>query len=860
MLCALLAAVMLLGVVQGTVSAEASYAIKVSGGITKSGSEQIYTAARGKSVTLTAGKSTTGREFYKWEVVSPAGLSLSDEKSASTTFTMPDGEVELRAIFKSATTVMTSKEFVAKAVDIARNYKTLYVMGCFGAPLNDKTKPRYTSNYSYNAQPERAAMINAASPDTFGFDCVCLIKGILWGWNGDMQRSYGGAMYAINGVPDIGTDAMIGVCSEVTTEFDHKTMVPGEAVWMAGHIGIYIGDGLAVECTPKWSNDVQITACNKDVSGYNRRNWSKHGFLPYIDYGANSEADLDQTGAPPVERDFSVSVASTAACAGSTVSYSGAKHFNSQNGPGYVRAMVNNGSGQGNPMRPYKVTMDLVINDLSVADSSWNNDEGVIMAMLGSGKTMGYNSAARKFFISGGGGGWLGNPKDYIVQNDAGLEENAFYRFEYIVEQDRLTLNVNGSTVVTAEVKDAFAPNQDFVFYPKHADMDILAARVEYLDGTVISDVKGSAVLDLPHWKIDTPAAYRVSSDTYKVSFLSDRVGETQRAIDEIGNVVCKQPVSDMTFTGVTYRGYDLDAADGYTRFADDSNEPFYVSFDFSVSRYDKEHPRSGFGGMYRTKHGALFAGYDFNSERFTIKNDYWAFAPETSLVYASKQQKLEPDRIYKMRAEFARDGVRLYVDGELACSTGMVGWSEPNWYVFLPGGCDANIADFEYGSLSGKVYYGMTQKLGTEFFSAVNHFEDNASFTAKGVIDSNEAITRAELMYSELNSAEKSKITNYGTLLAARAKYNELLAATSVIYGDANGDGEVNSKDIVAVREYLAALDYDTGLSTVAVSGGADANGDGEINLKDISLLRSYLAAFDYESGVSTVVLGPRK
>ena len=29
---------------------------------------------------------------------------------------------------------MTAKAFVDKAVDIAKNYKTLYVMGCFGAP------------------------------------------------------------------------------------------------------------------------------------------------------------------------------------------------------------------------------------------------------------------------------------------------------------------------------------------------------------------------------------------------------------------------------------------------------------------------------------------------------------------------------------------------------------------------------------------------------------------------------------------------------------------------------------------------------------------------------------------------------
>lgn len=47
-------------------------------------------------------------------------------------------------------------------------------------------------------------MINAASADTFGFDCVCLIKGVLWGWHGDKNAVYGGATYTSNGVPDIG--------------------------------------------------------------------------------------------------------------------------------------------------------------------------------------------------------------------------------------------------------------------------------------------------------------------------------------------------------------------------------------------------------------------------------------------------------------------------------------------------------------------------------------------------------------------------------------------------------------------------------------------------------------------------------
>lgn len=183
--------------------------------------------------------------------------------------------------------MMKATELVAKLKDIAKNYKTLYVMGCFGAPMTEANKKRYTSNHSYNKQASRTAMIKAASTDTFGFDCVCLIKGVLWGWNGNKNAVYGGATYKSNGVPDIGADTIITQCSGVSTDFSKITA--GELVWMEGHVGIYIGDGLAVECSPKWENKVQITACNRDVSGYNRRNWTKHGKLPYVSYDTAQE-------------------------------------------------------------------------------------------------------------------------------------------------------------------------------------------------------------------------------------------------------------------------------------------------------------------------------------------------------------------------------------------------------------------------------------------------------------------------------------------------------------------------------------------------------------------------------------------
>lgn len=195
--------------------------------------------------------------------------------------------------------MMKSSELVSKVIDIAKNYKTLYVMGCFGAPMTAQNKARYTANHSYNKAAARVKMINAATEDTFGFDCVCLIKGVLWGWCGDKTDVYGGAGYAINGVPDIGADTMIKRCPDATTT-GWDSIEPGEAVWTTGHIGIYVGDGLAVECTPKWDNCVQITAVGNigPKSGYNTRTWKKHGHLPYVEY-PESGGTTGQTATTP---------------------------------------------------------------------------------------------------------------------------------------------------------------------------------------------------------------------------------------------------------------------------------------------------------------------------------------------------------------------------------------------------------------------------------------------------------------------------------------------------------------------------------------------------------------------------------
>ena len=181
--------------------------------------------------------------------------------------------------------VMKASEFISIAKQTATGYKTLYVYGCFGAPMNDRNKQRYTHNYAYNEQPARKKKILAASYDTFGFDCVCLLKGILWGWNGNVNDTYGGAKYGSHGVPDTNADSMFNqYCYNRSSDFSNIQV--GEFVWMKGHIGVYVGDNLVVECTPIWKDGCQLTGLGNrgGVSGYPTRTWTMHGKSRFLEY------------------------------------------------------------------------------------------------------------------------------------------------------------------------------------------------------------------------------------------------------------------------------------------------------------------------------------------------------------------------------------------------------------------------------------------------------------------------------------------------------------------------------------------------------------------------------------------------
>lgn len=163
---------------------------------------------------------------------------------------------------------LNANDFVSQLKRIATEHKTVYAWGMFGSKI---TKSSVTSKAKQYPEWYKSRDYSSLyGKNYYGFDCIGLIKAVLWGWSAEF-----GARYDSNEVPDVSANNMILRCLDVSSNF--SDIAVGEFVWMQGHCGIYIGNGNVVESTPKWKNGVQITALSA-------RRWLKHGKLPYLHY------------------------------------------------------------------------------------------------------------------------------------------------------------------------------------------------------------------------------------------------------------------------------------------------------------------------------------------------------------------------------------------------------------------------------------------------------------------------------------------------------------------------------------------------------------------------------------------------
>ena len=176
---------------------------------------------------------------------------------------------------------MTNTEFVNKLLEV-RKYQTRYAKGTFGQRATDSFINQKAKQYPKLYTDSRVASLKALSDDTRLFDCVGLIKGVMWG--------FPNIIYTSNGVKDYSDQTIWEACKEKS--YDFSQIIPGELVWLQGHVGVYIGNGKAIECTASWNNSVQVTCVSNigNIQGLHTRKWTGHGKLPFITYenGSNS--------------------------------------------------------------------------------------------------------------------------------------------------------------------------------------------------------------------------------------------------------------------------------------------------------------------------------------------------------------------------------------------------------------------------------------------------------------------------------------------------------------------------------------------------------------------------------------------
>lgn len=166
-------------------------------------------------------------------------------------------------------------EYIKKLLWICNNFMTYYGGGGWGCPANEKNKKRFNA-------PNAPA-------GSFIFDCCGFAyKAIPWGWTGDYSKMYGGCTFPVASDPLRALDTMnvASICSEPLSS-DFTKILPGEVLYMKGHVAIYIGEGKAIECTSKWTHNVLISQVSNINSGLNmkyKRKWTSHGKLQIIDY------------------------------------------------------------------------------------------------------------------------------------------------------------------------------------------------------------------------------------------------------------------------------------------------------------------------------------------------------------------------------------------------------------------------------------------------------------------------------------------------------------------------------------------------------------------------------------------------
>lgn len=144
-----------------------------------------------------------------------------------------------------------------------------YVWGTFGWELTESALGSKLAQYPDVISP-RYDYIHEHWLGVRTTDCVGLIKG--YGWLDPDTLTIG---YAVNSMPDFSANQMFYTASE-SGPIDTIPEIPGLAVWMNGHIVVYIGNGEVIE-----SMGTQHGVVKTQLDGRGWSHWLKIAFIDY---------------------------------------------------------------------------------------------------------------------------------------------------------------------------------------------------------------------------------------------------------------------------------------------------------------------------------------------------------------------------------------------------------------------------------------------------------------------------------------------------------------------------------------------------------------------------------------------------
>lgn len=108
----------------------------------------------GDTVTITADEFDDGRVFDHWEVTHGSDVAFADAGSATTTFSMPDGYVRIRAVYVYVQATVTYEDGTERRIAVAERDRPLDLDGCSNCTITLSETYPYGGNwtiYAYRA-------------------------------------------------------------------------------------------------------------------------------------------------------------------------------------------------------------------------------------------------------------------------------------------------------------------------------------------------------------------------------------------------------------------------------------------------------------------------------------------------------------------------------------------------------------------------------------------------------------------------------------------------------------------------------------------------------------------------------------